>query len=139
MNWNNIFDYQDGKLYWKNGKVAGCYNKRYATVNFKKKHHSIHRVIWEMFNGPIPEGMEIDHINRVKSDNRIENLRLATRKQNMNNIKAKGYTFHKKANKYVVQIRDNEGIKRHVGLYETKQEARAAYLEAKRIRDGELM
>ncbi|WP_436868476.1 HNH endonuclease signature motif containing protein, partial [Enterobacter hormaechei] len=43
-------------------------------------------MIWEMHNGPIPQNMEIDHINRIKLDNRLENLRLATRRQNACNI-----------------------------------------------------
>lgn len=44
-----------------------------------------HRIIWEAFNGKIPEGYMVDHINRDKRDNRIENLRLATRSQNAHN------------------------------------------------------
>lgn len=44
-----------------------------------------HRVVWEAFNGEIPEGMEIDHINTIRSDNRLENLRLVTSKENKNN------------------------------------------------------
>jgi hypothetical protein len=38
----------------------------------------VHRLIWMHFNGPIPEGYEINHINRMKADNRIENLELST-------------------------------------------------------------
>lgn len=39
---------------------------------------SEHRVIWVYVNGPIPAGLVVDHINEVKSDNRIENLQLVT-------------------------------------------------------------
>ena len=38
----------------------------------------LHRFIWEQANGPIPQGMQIDHLNRNKSDNRLENLDLKT-------------------------------------------------------------
>lgn len=46
-----------------------------------------HRVIWEMFNGPIPEGMEVDHIKEIRetggiADNRIENLQLLSPAEN---------------------------------------------------------
>lgn len=41
-----------------------------------------HRAIWEAVNGPIPDGMEIDHINMIRDDNRIENLRLVTLREN---------------------------------------------------------
>ena len=42
----------------------------------------IHRVVYETFVGPIPEGFVVDHINDIKSDNRLENLQLLTPKEN---------------------------------------------------------
>lgn len=73
-----------------------------------------HRIIWEMFNGAIPEGKEIDHINGVKSDNRIENLRLCDRHINCKNAakrrdNSSGVTGVSKTynGKWVVQIQYN--------------------------------
>ena len=45
---------------------------------------SIHRLVWEAFNGPIPEGMQVNHINEDRTDNRLENLNLLTNKENCN-------------------------------------------------------
>lgn len=50
-----------------------------------KKTVYVHRFIWETLKGSIPIGYEIDHINTIKTDNRIDNLRCVTRSQNMLN------------------------------------------------------
>ena len=57
----------------------------------------VHRLVWMAFVGEIPDGMEIDHINCVRSDNRLENLRLVTHKENCNNpISIENYRRHNK-------------------------------------------
>ena len=60
-------------------------NKGYKTVHAHRKNELVHRLIWQGFNGEIPEGMEIDHINTDPTDNRLSNLRLVTHKENMAN------------------------------------------------------
>ena len=94
MNWHNLFCYKSGKLYWlttqnnfvKAGSQAGCVTPNgYISVMVGGKTIPVHRIVWEMHNGAIPIGMEIDHINHVRSDNDINNLRLVTRKDNMKN------------------------------------------------------
>lgn len=73
---------------------------RYATTNIggrKGKTAYVHRVVWEAHNGPIPPGMQVDHISGDTRDNRIENLRLATNAQNNCNVglNSRNTTGHK--------------------------------------------
>ena len=81
------------------------YNPK-GTVNRSPKR--AHRIIWEMLRGSIPKGMQIDHINGNKQDNRIENLRLATNRENscnreiedMTNIDKRGDSYRVKLSVY---------------------------------------
>lgn len=57
----------------------------YCRIRYKGKTFQAHRVIFETFVGKIPQGYELDHINTVRDDNRLENLRLVTHKENINN------------------------------------------------------
>jgi hypothetical protein len=59
------------------GDEAGGFNKvhEYFIVRFKGRLTGVHRIIWEIFNGDIPEGFQIDHIDGVRSNNNISNLR----------------------------------------------------------------
>ena len=55
----------------------------------KKKTFLFHRLVYEVYNGEIPKGMLIDHIDNNTTNNNIDNLRLATRSENACNIKVK--------------------------------------------------
>lgn len=65
------------------GKKAGtpCAHK-YLKCAIDKSRYAIHRLMWYVHNGPIPNNLEIDHINGNRQDNRLQNLRLATDQQN---------------------------------------------------------
>lgn len=84
---NRMFDYRDGKLIQKVkrprvnvGDIAGTKDTSgHLQTMVYGRLYLVHRIIWIMLNGDIPDKMEIDHINGVRDDNRIENLRLVTK------------------------------------------------------------
>jgi hypothetical protein len=98
---NTLFEYRDGDLYWKipnyrgfhfNGKKAGYVNKGRVYVQSRLlpvKHCSVSRIVWTMFNGEIPDGMSIDHIDCDPLNNRIDNLRVVDHVTNMANTHGK--------------------------------------------------
>ena len=74
-----------------NGYLNVCVRK-YGQPGVKA--YSAHRFIWECFNGIIPEGKVIDHINNNKEDNRLCNLQLVTQQENCKkSAKDRDYTF----------------------------------------------
>ena len=128
--------YKDGHLYFKgSGNRAGRKKhigpNGYPDIIHNGRRVYIHRLIWEMHHGSIPKGMEIDHINRDKTDNRIENLRCVTHQENQKNVIGKrGWVYMDRySNPYRVTV-DGDLI----GRYPTALDARAAYLRAKRER-----
>lgn len=90
-----LFTYRDGNLYWikRNQREVGHKDKRtgYIQVRVDKRLYPLHRLIFLFHTGKYEE--TIDHINRIKEDNRIENLRPCTKSQNEAN------TTHRKTNK----------------------------------------
>ena len=103
----------------------------YNQVMFNGKPIYEHRLVWESVNGPIPDGMQIDHINRIRDDNRIENLRLVTCQQNhFNRSGVKGFNWDNKRNKWRAYIYI-DGKMKNLGRHSCMLDARAAYLRAK--------
>ena len=78
-----------GKM-WKEEKIMkpSVNKKGYLLIglckNGVKKMCQVHRLVYEAFYGEIPDGMQVNHINEIKSDNRLENLNLMTPKENSN-------------------------------------------------------
>ena len=97
-----------------------------------------HRLVWEFFNGEIPKGIQVDHINNVRSDNRIENLQLLPHNKNSRfRLKHKnnksghpGVTWHKPTQKWRAKIGIN-GKTKHLGYFNDKLEAAEAFRKAK--------
>lgn len=121
MEWLEIFTYCNGILYWRikpsnnvnKGDIAGKRdNHGYIRIKYKRKYYYRHRIIYEMFNGPIENDKIIRHINDMPGDDRIENLIIGTSKDNAedrirnkkmqkNNVsKCTGVNYFKKVNKW---------------------------------------
>jgi hypothetical protein len=83
--------YNPDKGFWWNsrnvGKIAGSLNggNGYIQIGFDGKKYLAHRIVWVYFNGPIPDGIVVDHIDRNRSNNRLANLRLLTVEKNIKN------------------------------------------------------
>ena len=79
--------------------------------NRKVKYLRVHRLVYEAFVGDIPKGMQVNHINEIKSDNRLENLNLMTPKENTNwgsrNERISKKQTNGKCSKPVLQIDKN--------------------------------
>lgn len=119
----------------KDGRLIKLDKKRYvyASIYYEDtmKRCLVHRLVGGAFI-PNPDGKEtIDHLNRDKHDNRVENLRWATQQENLWNKQHKGYYFRASRNKYEVSIRDNNGKKTRIGSYDTAEEATKAYTDAR--------
>ena len=77
-------DAEAGVIYGKRGRPVTHHNPQgYVQVRFKERYFGLaHRLIWESVHGPIPAGLQINHKNGVKSDNRIANLEAVTASEN---------------------------------------------------------
>lgn len=138
-----FYDEKTGIFYWKmkprrrikTGAVAGGVNNRgYLRIKLDNKFYSSHRLAWLYVHGVWPKNF-IDHINGDKSDNRICNLREATRRENAQNLKIHragklaGCSYNKKINKWNARMTINKKYI-NLGFYETEVEAHLAYKNA---------
>lgn len=146
-------DFKNGILIWKeHSSLPKSWNTRYAgkealktidssgykrgIINYNQ--YYAHNIIWLMFTKlPIPENYVIDHKNGIRKDNKITNLRLATRSQNSINQKIrenntsgyKGVSFYKNYNKWESYI-NIEGKRTKLGYFDTPEKAYEAYCKA---------
>lgn len=143
------FEYSNGKIFWKQssgtrgikGTEAGKLRKDgYYDVGLKGKYYLVHRIIYALHHNDLPE--IVDHVNRIPSDNRIENLRAADWSENtwnsgISTINSSGVKGIRKTknNKYEARI----AVYRktiQVGTFETLNEAQIA-LEKVRQKEHE--
>ena len=108
------------------GSVAGSLSQNgYWVVVFANRNLKAHRLAWLLFHGQDPGSQDIDHANRNKIDNRIRNLRLATRSQNAaNNRRWRGGAHQLPSGRWQASCRTPQGS-RYLGSYDTHKEATA--------------
>jgi hypothetical protein len=139
---HNLFTYKDGNLYWKvlNKKrniIAGSINNHgYRTVHIGNKLYTAHRIVYMMQHGELPD--RLDHIDGNKQNNKIENLRPATRNQNAYNTKPPStnksgsknvhYSITNKAYRVLLVV---DGKRKHIGYFKDLELADLVALEAR--------
>lgn len=93
----SVNEYGQVKNNKNNYLVKGSLRNGYLKLN---SIISIHRLVWETFNGEIPEGMVIDHIDGNRSNNKLSNLRLVSQSENMNNAQVNGHKGQVRISQY---------------------------------------
>lgn len=118
-----------GRWNWACGSYA--FRIHNCPVLGRRVHMTIHRVVMDA-----PPGLEVDHINGNRFDNRKSNLRLATHRQNGCNTRLrknsrsglKGASWHPQSQMWRARVYSN-GREIHLGLFDTAEAAHAAYRE----------
>lgn len=155
----NLVEYQPetGLIVWRERRGDDHWNRRYAGAcalnssdgrGYKQglllgRKVLAHRAAWALFYGQWPSG-EIDHIDGDRSNNRICNLRIATKSQNQcnskksarNNSGFKGVHWNTRKNMWQAQIMLNKR-QHNLGYFETAKDAHAAYAAASERMHGE--
>ena len=139
------YDSETGDLFWKvnrtnrvfAGDIAGrVHALGYKTVTIMGKFFYAHQIAWLLHYGELPDG-EIDHINRVRHDNRLCNLREVSTSENVangnmrrnNKSGYRGVFWRSQVQKWQAKI-DCNGRRYHLGTFNTAKEAFVAYQNA---------
>jgi hypothetical protein len=132
-----IFAWRVGRQGTPQGSIAG--NRRRdgrVLIGIDQVRYMAHRLAWLYVTGQFPD-TDLDHKDCDPSNNRFDNLRPATFSQNQRNQPTprnntsgfKGVTFHKQRGRWRAQIK-HKGKVKHLGLFDTPQEAHQAYCKA---------
>lgn len=138
-----------GHLYWKikkgiykPGDRAGSVGDIYSKIKLDQKTYKVHRLVFLFFHGYLP--VEVDHIDGNKDNNRIDNLRAATREQQGYNTKTpvtnksgvKGVSWNASHNKWEARLKCNNK-KLFLGYFKELDEAREVIRKARELYHGE--
>ena len=115
----------------------------YRSITIEGKKYLAHRLAWHYVFGAWPEG-QLDHMNAVKDDNRIANLRIATMSQNKlnapiaktNTSGVKNVNWNRRLQKWHARVRI-DGKRVHLGLFESMEAAADAYAAAAKKHHGQ--
>ena len=141
------YDAVDGQFYWIKaqpfrpysvGKVAGGDFNGYRGIRFRGQMFYSHRLAWLFCHKEWPSG-QIDHKDGDRRNNRMNNLRISTQTQNMGNQRIskrntsglKGVSWNRRLKKWAAHIRcGGPETNTYLGLFDTREAAHAAYMEA---------
>lgn len=117
-----------------NGEVKSKSKNGYYKLHFYGKNFYVHRLAWRLYYGKWPNN-QIDHINNIRTDNRIVNLRAVNHRENQLNKKINKYGklfgcfFDKRTKRYRTNIVINKK-QNFIGYFKTELEAHEQYLRA---------
>ena len=141
-----LYNHETGSIKWnavrcgtKFGSEAGTLHKGYRRIKVNGHLVLAHRIAWAIYHGKWPDG-EIDHINMIRSDNRISNLRDVIRSENMVNrnyptgeSRVRGVSKHKCGWQAVISI---YGKTIYLGLFKTVEDAEKVRISAEKQLHG---
>lgn len=143
VEWRNLTVGEQTYLISNNGAIQndtgmillGTLRNGYVRYHLKGKLYSAHRLVYETFIGPIPQGMVIDHINGMKDDNRLENLRCISQSENAINAQKNGHKGQRKVAQYDL---NNNFIKEYPSFTAAAKEFNVSYaaISSAAKRDG---
>jgi hypothetical protein len=139
------YDPVSGVFTWRNnignvkaGSVAGCITRKgYRYIGVGGYLYRANRLAWAYVHGSLPKG-QIDHIDGNRLNNSINNIRDVSAETNQRNRKSGnknstssllGVSYHKQTRKWRAQL--SITTTKHLGLFDSEQEAHSAYIEAK--------
>jgi len=134
-----LYNPKTGKFRTKPRKYAHLYKPSagylnpngYMMCTINRKTYRMHRLAWLYVHGELPAN-GLDHINGIKHDNRIANLRPADQAENGQNRRGVVGASMNKQNKRWRAVIVVNGKRIYLGSFATKEDAHTAYVKAKR-------